>query len=702
MRLLLILFLVFSCLLAYSQYQERIDSLKNHLFLEDISSSKVDVLYEIAWEYRNSTPDSTIKYAQRALDLAIKNNFLNRQAKAFNFIGIAYHYKGDYVNAFDYLSKGLEFAKKVNDSLQYGHSLNTLGRLFMTQGDFVKAYNYFFEAKHVFEALYDQSGLSHCYKSLAELYQNQKNIPKALEMLKKALEIRYHINDDRGAISIINELATLYTSQGNYLEAFKYYGEAKKIALQINDKVNIAEINNGIASIYYDQSKYNEAHNYAVEALEMVEQTDNENLRIKIYLLEGKINLALNNIEKGKYFLLKVIALSQSAGDKNSEMQAYYHLHKMEEAENNIAYAYKYFQQYFDIRKSLEDADKARKIERLESRLEIEKKEKENEILLAHQARDRAIIKQQQIENIGLIIISLIVTIFMVHLWITAKNRRRDNKKLEAQKERIAIQKAEITKQNNKINDQNLKLQKRNTDLAHLNDEKDNLMNIMAHDLKGPFNRIVGLIELIKMSEKNSVDQKKYLQMIKEVSIGGIALIRDLLDVHSYEAERRVMNYVKIDIEDFIATKISDYKGEIDTKKLDVRLNVEHIDADFYSDEMYMSRIMDNLISNAVKFSHPTSSILITVRQEKENIFISVKDHGQGFSEDDKKQVFQKFKKLSARPTGGESSNGLGLAIVKNLVNQLNGEIELVSQKNVGSEFIIRFPLKQHVTISLN
>lgn len=73
-------------------------------------------------------------------------------------------------------------------------------------------------------------------------------------------------------------------------------------------------------------------------------------------------------------------------------------------------------------------------------------------------------------------------------------------------------------------------------------------------------------------------------------------------------------------------------------------------------------------------------------------ICLSVKDQGLGFSDSDKKFLFQKFKKLSARPTGGESSNGLGLAIVKTLVGRLNGTVELISAVGKGSEFIVKIP----------
>jgi signal transduction histidine kinase len=98
------------------------------------------------------------------------------------------------------------------------------------------------------------------------------------------------------------------------------------------------------------------------------------------------------------------------------------------------------------------------------------------------------------------------------------------------------------------------------------------------------------------------------------------------------------------------------------------------------------------LLSNAIKFSPKNSIVDISADRTEYEYWISIKDKGPGFSSSDKEQLFQKFKKLSARPTAGETSNGLGLAIVKILVDRLKGKIELTSDQGKGSEFVIRFP----------
>jgi len=113
---------------------------------------------------------------------------------------------------------------------------------------------------------------------------------------------------------------------------------------------------------------------------------------------------------------------------------------------------------------------------------------------------------------------------------------------------------------------------------------------------------------------------------------------------------------------------------------------------DFVSDEDYLRRVLENLLSNAVKFSPPGRRVWLKAEADAQRLVLRVKDEGPGFTPDDKRKIFGKFQRLSARPTGGEHSSGLGLSIVWALVQRLGGQIELESQVGQGSEFILRLP----------
>jgi signal transduction histidine kinase len=181
-----------------------------------------------------------------------------------------------------------------------------------------------------------------------------------------------------------------------------------------------------------------------------------------------------------------------------------------------------------------------------------------------------------------------------------------------------------------------------------------------------------------------------YVDMVKNATRNGLDLITDLLDVHMLE-ENVEPNYSSFDISRFLLEKTEDLSPSAESKN--IHLNITRVEnEEVFTDRDYLDRIFDNLLSNAIKFSPKNSIVDISADRTEYEFWISIKDHGPGFSSEDKNFLFQKFKKLSARPTAGETSNGLGLAIVKILVDRLKGKIELISDQGKGSEFIIRFP----------
>jgi signal transduction histidine kinase len=191
-------------------------------------------------------------------------------------------------------------------------------------------------------------------------------------------------------------------------------------------------------------------------------------------------------------------------------------------------------------------------------------------------------------------------------------------------------------------------------------------------------------------------EQRKYLSLIKDSTRSGIELIIDLLDVNSLEVNREP-NFSIFDLNPFLTERVHTFRQHALAKQINIKFESETKDLVFL-DKEYLSRILDNLLSNAIKFSPKGTLIVIKLGERDGFFYISIKDQGPGFTEEDKKHLFQKFKKLTARPTAGESSNGLGLAIVKTLVDRLEGKIELTTEIGQGSEFFIQFPMKGKVT----
>jgi signal transduction histidine kinase len=257
------------------------------------------------------------------------------------------------------------------------------------------------------------------------------------------------------------------------------------------------------------------------------------------------------------------------------------------------------------------------------------------------------------------------------------------NQRLEEQNQHIRAQREEIVKQNEILS-------RSNHELDMLNHEKDTLMNIVAHDLKSPLNRIMGLTQILERENHPGVQQKELLRLIQDCARSGGDLITGLLDVHALNEGRELPRPTAIQFDEFIKQKAQPFHAVAEAKGSRIQ-GTNRIEGRVICDPSYLGRIVDNLVSNAVKFSPRNSVIEIDTEWKSGCIYLSVKDPGPGFSDQDKAHLYQKFRKLSAQPTAGESSHGLGLAIVKTLVERLNGTIELTTSPQ-GSTFLVRIP----------
>lgn len=260
----------------------------------------------------------------------------------------------------------------------------------------------------------------------------------------------------------------------------------------------------------------------------------------------------------------------------------------------------------------------------------------------------------------------------------------------------LSEQKDKITLQNDELIQKNQLLEELNQELKKLHDEKDALVDIVAHDLKAPLNRVKGLSELVQITQDLSEDGKVYLNKIKAVCSSGEELIKELLNISILDKEiDGEITLEEVNLEAFLKNIFKDYKSIALNKSINLHLEfVDNKTVTILTEENYLSRILDNLISNAIKFSYPNSNIWIkTKTTSKDEFIICIKDEGQGMTAKDKEKLFKKFQKLSARPTGGESSSGLGLSIVKALIEKLNGSVDVESKLGKGTEFKIKFPV---------
>lgn len=217
------------------------------------------------------------------------------------------------------------------------------------------------------------------------------------------------------------------------------------------------------------------------------------------------------------------------------------------------------------------------------------------------------------------------------------------------------------------------------------------LIHIAAHDLKNPLSNIQALSELLQNPQSEEA-REKMLGMINESSEKTIALINRMVKLSQIEHHEFTLNLKRIDAAELARQAVVNNQLMAARKEQKINLNTAGA-AYSYIDEAWMSEVFDNLINNAIKYSPRGKSIEVLVRANGNGLLFQVEDEGLGFSPQDQERAFQKFARLSARPTGGETSTGLGLSIVKTLVELHQGTVNLKSRgKNKGSTIRIEIP----------
>jgi signal transduction histidine kinase len=302
--------------------------------------------------------------------------------------------------------------------------------------------------------------------------------------------------------------------------------------------------------------------------------------------------------------------------------------------------------------------------------------------------------------HINLVMLSSIIIGAITCYTLEVSERREfiQKKIIEQERESVLLQRIELAELVDKLQIAYGDLADKNLKLDSLNKEKDDILGIAAHDLKNPLSGIAMSVSVIRMyGEKMKMEEiKETMQKVEKTVARMRDIISNLLNLNSIETGKIQMHLTECSAADIAEGLIKDYSSRARGKYIEINHLIDQ-SAMIYADPSMTYQIMENLLSNAMKFSPENKQIMVLVdyytdNTQKKWVKMSVKDQGPGLTEQDKSKLFGKFQKLSARPTGGENSTGLGLSIVKKLVELQNGKIMCESQPGMGAEFIVLLP----------
>ena len=236
----------------------------------------------------------------------------------------------------------------------------------------------------------------------------------------------------------------------------------------------------------------------------------------------------------------------------------------------------------------------------------------------------------------------------------------------------------------------------KNQKLEELNEEKNLLIGVVAHDLKSPLNQVKGLLDLSKMSDEGqSSEMGQYLDLMSTSVDRLRSMISRILDVNAIDNQDLKLNLQPVNFSEILNTTAQSFDVLLEKKNIQLHPITNSLQAIIYADSDYLRQVFENVLSNAIKFSPKDKNIYLSVEAKGTYLLVKIRDEGPGISESDKKRLFTKFQQLSAKPTDGEDSTGLGLAIVKKYVEAMEGRIWCESELGKGATFVIEFPKYQ-------
>jgi two-component system sensor histidine kinase VicK len=227
------------------------------------------------------------------------------------------------------------------------------------------------------------------------------------------------------------------------------------------------------------------------------------------------------------------------------------------------------------------------------------------------------------------------------------------------------------------------------------NAKKNAILEILSHDLAAPFATIQGMSTLVEKKLKKGESVDEFIAYIKDSAKKGSDMIRDFVDAEFLESSHVVLRKERTDLVGIFRTTLEDYQkgGDLINKRFILSSSSPSIYLAL--DSLKFLQVINNLISNAIKFTHEDGLIEVRIEDKETKVLFSVSDNGIGIPQELQPVLFDKFTKARRPGIRGEKSTGLGMSIIKTIVELHQGKIYFTSQKKKGSTFYVELPKEQ-------
>jgi len=557
--------------------------------------------------------------------------------------------------AMKYASEGLDMGKKIGFQREIASSCHMIGIIYREQAEYILALEYYEKSHEIYKELNYKPGIAGCLNSKGILYSRLGQIDKALNFYIRSLNIYDEIGEKQKMANLSNNIGTIYQKKEILDTALIYYN----ISLLMNKELgNISEIGYcyiNIGEIYENQKKYDSAEYYYFESLKIFEKLEDKRGLVHSNLYIGKYYNSIFEYQKSVPYLKIAFNNAQEVGTIEQIGNAAKRLSESYGQLEQYEQAY-YYQTLFDsIDHSLNLAELRRDIT-LKKLYEIEK---ENE------KRDLNLKRQKLIRNFSMIAFGLA----LVLAFAIFRNYRIKNKA-------------------NKL-------------LAEMDQLKSRLFSNISHEFRTPLTLILGPLEEMLSAEKDKKPTRRAVKMMQRNANRLLNLVNQMLDLSKLDAGSLKLELAEDNIVKFLRVSILSFASLAEQKKINFIHKLPDEKLTTWYDPDKLEKILDNLLSNAFKFTPEGGDVKCEVKlpgHGKNLVEILVQDTGKGIPADQLDKIFNRFHQVEGSHEPESIGTGIGLSLTKELVDLLHGDIKVESELGKGTTFIVQIPVgKEHL-----
>ncbi|MCD4818381.1 MAG: tetratricopeptide repeat protein [Candidatus Cloacimonetes bacterium] len=633
------------------------------------------------------------KYYNEALEISEKINNLNLKAYILNNKGILFDLKGDYNTAIEIYNQSLNIYLRL-ENIEMKYSLyNNIGGSYRRLGNFAKALEYSLQSLEYDEKYGEGKSLATSYDNIGIIYYYLEDAEKALDSFNKSLEIRQKINDKKGIAASYNNISIIYRKTGEVEKILEILQKSISIKKEIGDQLGMANSMMNLGNYYFSIDNKKEAEKCFKKSLIIKRELGNHRNIVKALIGLGNIYTERNDYETFLKYYDECLKLAQENDSGDLLKHIYKDLAINYATFNKFKKAYDIKSKHISLVDSLNSEKNQTKIAELRVQYETEKKERMIGLLQNENE------KQDLIRNF-LIVIMVIVflgTILLIKLII-------DKKKEIVQRKSIEKQIREINKSlENRVQTEFEKRQQHQLLLI----QKSKLESLgrlsagIVHEVNQPITRIsLGLDNILIRKTMNKLDEnymmKKFNSLFCEIE-----RIKEIMEhIRLFSRHQNQNADEKLDVNQIIknTTKLlqTQYKNHNIILDFDLTENLPSISGNKFR----LEQILMNLLSNAKdaveeRFmidENIDKKIILRSYLKSENVILEIEDYGIGIDEVNLNHIFDPF----FTTKDSDKGTGLGLSIVQGIIEEMNGKIEVESEKGKFTKVKIVFKAEKY------